>query len=365
MRDIFGTRLELRLGDPIDSEIDRKVAAAGARPAARAAASWSAKLHFLGALPRIDGDAGRRRPSATASRTSSTRSAAAWTGPTRPEAAAAARADHARRRSASRPRRRRSTTSGCCSASTRRSSRRSASTWPPSRTCWSSATASRARARCCARYIQEIVRTRTPKEAQIVVVDYRRSLLGEVPEEYQLDYLTSATQADAGAEGPRELPRATGSPGPTSPPSSCATARGGPGAEVYVLVDDYDLVATQQGSPIAAARSRCWRRPATSACTSSSPAAPAARRGRCTSRCIQTMRDLAMPGLLLSGSPDEGPLLGNLRPMPGRRAAVAVAATWRRPLQLAWRPDAVQVRPGPTLAPCSGSTPALSGRPRA
>ncbi|MCW2766900.1 MAG: cell division protein FtsK/SpoIIIE, partial [Nocardioides sp.] len=32
---------------------------------------------------------------------------------------------------------------------------------------------------------------------------------------------------------------------------------------------------------------------------------------------IQSMRDLAMPGLLLSGSPDEGPLLGNVRPTPG------------------------------------------------
>ena len=27
MRDLIGTKLELRLGDPIDSEIDRKVAA--------------------------------------------------------------------------------------------------------------------------------------------------------------------------------------------------------------------------------------------------------------------------------------------------------------------------------------------------
>lgn len=36
---------------------------------------------------------------------------------------------------------------------------------------------------------------------------------------------------------------------------------------------------------------------------------------------IQSMRDLAMPGLMLSGNPDEGPLLGNLRPAtapPGR-----------------------------------------------
>ena len=44
-------------------------------------------------------------------------------------------------------------------------------------------------------YCHEIIRTRTPKEAQIVLVDYRRSMLGEVPDEYLLNYLTSATQA--------------------------------------------------------------------------------------------------------------------------------------------------------------------------
>ena len=32
---------------------------------------------------------------------------------------------------------------------------------------------------------------------------------------------------------------------------------------------------------------------------------------------IQSLRDLAMPGLLLSGSPDEGPLIGNQKPQPG------------------------------------------------
>ena len=39
------------------------------------------------------------------------------------------------------------------------------------------------------------MRTRTPSQAQIVLVDYRRSMLGEVPEEYLLNYLTSSAQA--------------------------------------------------------------------------------------------------------------------------------------------------------------------------
>ena len=59
MRDMFGTRLELRLGDPVDSEIDRRVAALV--PAGRPGRGLvGAKLHFLGALPRIDGVGLRR-----------------------------------------------------------------------------------------------------------------------------------------------------------------------------------------------------------------------------------------------------------------------------------------------------------------
>ena len=44
-------------------------------------------------------------------------------------------------------------------------------------------------------YVHEVVRTRSPEQAQIVVVDYRRSLLGEIPEDHLLHYLTSGTQA--------------------------------------------------------------------------------------------------------------------------------------------------------------------------
>ena len=54
MRDVFGTRLELRLGDAMDSEIDRKVATLV--PTGRPGRGLTqSKLHFLAALPRIDG----------------------------------------------------------------------------------------------------------------------------------------------------------------------------------------------------------------------------------------------------------------------------------------------------------------------
>ena len=54
LRDLFGTRLELRLGDPTDSEIDRR-AAVNVPEQSPGRGLTRDKLHFLAAVPRIDG----------------------------------------------------------------------------------------------------------------------------------------------------------------------------------------------------------------------------------------------------------------------------------------------------------------------
>ncbi|WP_033341698.1 type VII secretion protein EccC [Catenuloplanes japonicus] len=54
LRDVLGTRFELRLGDAIDSEINSKFAATV--PAIPGRGIVPERLHFLSALPRIDGD---------------------------------------------------------------------------------------------------------------------------------------------------------------------------------------------------------------------------------------------------------------------------------------------------------------------
>ena len=161
---------------------------------------------------------------------------------------------------------------------------------------------------------QEIMRTRTPQQAQLVVVDYRRALLGEIPDEYLLNYLTSAAQAQPAL---RDLATYLENriPGPDVTPEQLRDRSWWTGAEVFVLVDDYDLVATQQSSPVAALQ------PLLAQARDVGLHLAVARRSGGASRAlyepvIQSLRDLAMPGLMLSGSPDEGPLLGNLRPTP-------------------------------------------------
>jgi DNA segregation ATPase FtsK/SpoIIIE, S-DNA-T family len=55
LKDLIGTRIELRLGDPTESDVDRR-SAMNVPKSAPGRGLTPAKLHFLAALPRIDGD---------------------------------------------------------------------------------------------------------------------------------------------------------------------------------------------------------------------------------------------------------------------------------------------------------------------
>lgn len=335
MRDLIGTRLELKLGDAMDSEIDRKVAqlVPSGRPGRGLV---KGKLHFLGALPRVDGDAeadslGEGVDDLIA------KVKAAWTGPTGPKLRLL-------------PEKIELTTvreQAGVAASTGEGGRLllgidekelapvglDPETEPHLLLLGDGGSGKSAVLRTIA---HEIMRTRTPKQAQLVVVDYRRSLLGEVPDEYLLNYLTSGTQAQPAI---RDLATYLESriPGPDVTPEQLRNRSWWTGAEVFVLVDDYDLVATQQSSPVALLQ------PMIAQARDVGLHLVVARRSGGASRAlyepvIQSLRDLAMPGMMLSGSPEEGPLLGNLKPqkMPPGRARLITRERGVEVIQNAW-----------------------------
>ncbi|MFC6343192.1 type VII secretion protein EccCb, partial [Nocardioides hankookensis] len=310
MRDLFGTRLELRLGDPMDSEIDRKVAALV--PSGRPGRGLvQGKLHFLAALPRVDGvnDADSLGDGVE---NLIKQVSAAWSGPAGPKLRLLPERislDDVR-------------ALGAESAGARDLllGINEKDLGPigldvdaePHLLIFGDGQSGKSGV--LRAYAQEIMRTRTPEEAQLVVVDYRRSLLGEVPDEYLLSYLTSGTQAQPGLQ---ELATYLEGriPGPDVTPEQLRGRSWWTGAEVYVLIDDYDLVATQQGSPALSLA------PLLAQARDVGLHVVVARRSGGASRAlyepvIQGLRDLAMPGLLLSGSPEEGPLLGNQKPHP-------------------------------------------------
>ena len=336
MRDLLGTRVELRLGDPMDSEIDRKVAALV--PAGRPGRGLvQGKLHFLGALPRIDGE-----PSADTLGDGVEhlikQVAAAWPGPAGPKLRLLPdRIDLDRIRELAGDTADRRLLLGINEKELAPVSL-DADAEPHLLVFGDGQSGKSTLLRS---YIREVMRTRTAKEAQVVVVDYRRSLLGEVPEDYLLNYLTSAAQAQPAL---KDLAGYLESriPGPDVSPEQLRNRSWWTGAEVFVVVDDYDLVATQQSSPVALLQ------PLLPQARDVGLHVIVARRSGGASRAlyepvIQSLRDLAMPGLLLSGSRDEGPLLGNVRPsvsQPGRGQLVT-RDRGREVVQMAWTDPAL------------------------
>ncbi len=336
VRDLLGTRLELRLGDPMDSEVDRRLAAL-VPPARPGRGLVPGKLHFLSALPRIDGDP----DVATLGdgvETLVKQVSEAWTGPTGPKLRLLperlavddllAQADEEAR------------SSGRLLLAVNEKELAPVGLDPDSEPHWLIFGDGRSGKSAALRsYVHEVMRTRTPQQAQLVVVDYRRSLLGEVPEEYLLNYLTSAAQAtptlaDLASYLENRIP------GPDVTPEQLRNRSWWTGAEVFMVVDDYDLVATTTSSPVQVLQ------PLLAQARDVGLHLVVARRSGGASRAlyepvIQSLRDLAMPGLQLSGSPDEGPLLGNVKPAvapPGRgrlvtrdRGVEVVQLAWREP----------------------------------
>lgn len=81
LRDLMGTRLELRLGDPMESDVGSRKAATVPHQPGRGLTS--AGLHFLGALPRMDGVA-RTEDLAEATKSVAEEIGTFWRGPTAP-----------------------------------------------------------------------------------------------------------------------------------------------------------------------------------------------------------------------------------------------------------------------------------------
>src|SRR5262249_11692951 len=104
-------------------------------------------------------------------------------------------------------------------------------------------------------------------------------------------------------------------PGPDVTPEQLRNRSWWTGAEVFIVVDDYDLVATSTSSPVQVLQ------PLLAQARDVGLHLAVARRaggapGPLYEPVTQPLGDMARPGLLLSGSPDEGALIGTARPTP-------------------------------------------------
>ncbi len=185
---------------------------------------------------------------------------------------------------------------------------------------------------------REIVRTKTAAQAQLLIVDFRRSLLGVVESEHLLGYAMSPTALGALLPDSLDLLQRR------MPPLDATQAqlRAGSwwsGPDIYVVVDDYDLVATPAGNPLnrfieylAYARDLGLH-------------LVVARRSSGAERALfepllAGLRDLGCMALMMSGSPGEGAPFGSGRSerLPPGRGVLVTRAGDEQLVQVAWSP---------------------------
>ncbi|WP_432834409.1 type VII secretion protein EccCa [Dactylosporangium sp. CA-092794] len=326
-RDLFGARVELRLGDVSDSLASRK-AAAGVPQDAPGRGITAEGLHLLVVEPRLTGGepAGLVRSIASA-----------WPGAPAPRVRLLpAEVPHSEIAGDADPANRFALPIGIAESDLRPVRVDFAS--EPHFMAFGDAESGKS---TLLRGIATSISTRfTPEEARIVLIDYRRSLLGAVRTEHLIGYGTGAQQteeliASVADYMERRLP------GPDLTEEQLRTRSWWSGPQCFVLVDDYDLVATGSSNPLQAlvpylAQARdiglhliLTRRSGGAARALYEPV-------------LQRLKELASPGLIMSGDRDEGVLLGSVRfgPLPPGRGRLVTRREEGTLIQVANLPPA-------------------------
>jgi ESX secretion system protein EccC len=188
--------------------------------------------------------------------------------------------------------------------------------------------------------IRGIMTRYSPKEAVILLVDYRRTLLGFIDTDHLLACAVSSKQLN---EMIRDSCEALEKrlPGPDVTPEQLRTRSWWKGLELFIVVDDYDLVATPSGNPlqplanfVAQARDIglhliITRRSGGAARSLFDPV-------------ISKLKEVSSPGIVMSGSRDEGALLDTVRPsaLPPGRGTLVSRRMGEQLMQVAWiQPD--------------------------
>ncbi len=183
-----------------------------------------------------------------------------------------------------------------------------------------------------------IVRQCSPEQARIILIDHRRSLLEAITTEHLIGYGSGA------AETQELIDSAVGYlhrrlPGPDVTAQQLRDRSWWTGPECFVLVDDYDQVASGSTNPLAGLLEFLAQAKDTGLHL------VIARRSGGAARSlyepvIQRLRELSTPGILLSGDRDEGVLLGDVRPrpLPPGRGVLVNRRTGTRLVQLGHLP---------------------------
>ncbi|MGW2259122.1 type VII secretion protein EccCa [Streptomyces sp. NPDC001780] len=333
LKDQMLSRLELRLGDVMDSEFDRKVAA-NVPAGVPGRGQVPEKLHFMAGLPRIDSVSGAGDLSeGTAAFVRAVRES--WTGPAAPTVRLLPRKLPAEQLPKGFEHPRQGIAIGIDETNLEPVFI-DFETDPFFMVFGESESGKTALLRLIAKQISERY---TPDQARIVVGDYRRSMLEAVPSSHLLEYapMASAMQMHMDAIGTVMTKRA---PKPDITPQQLRDRSWWNGPQLFVFIDDYELVATNSGNPLAPLVEHLpFARDVGVRFIVARSAAGASR--AMYEPFMQRMKELGAQGVLLSGDPGEGDILGGVRarPMPPGRGTFVSRKRGAPLVQVGWLPD--------------------------
>jgi S-DNA-T family DNA segregation ATPase FtsK/SpoIIIE len=165
---------------------------------------------------------------------------------------------------------------------------------------------------------ESVVDRYTPDQARLIFVDYRRSLLDSAEAEHRIGYATSSAAAAPLINDVREA-MVKRLPPPDLTPQQLRSRSWWEGSDLFLVVDDYDLVAGASNPLLPLIELLPQARDIGLHLILARSAGGAGR--AMFDPVIQRVREMGSPGLIMSGSRDEGALLGSVRPQaqpPGR-----------------------------------------------
>ncbi|MCX4389048.1 type VII secretion protein EccCa [Micromonospora peucetia] len=303
IRDLFGSRLELRLGDPADSLVARR-AATNVPEKTPGRGITAESLHFLTALPQLAASGGDTTDLVK-------QAAGSWAGPLAPPVRLLppvlpyAELDLTATTGLHIP-------VGIAEADLRPVVLDFAT--EPHFVVFGDAECGKS---SFLRALATSIMARfTPEQARVILVDYRRSLadMTDPMSPHLIGYGSAAAHTTDLIESAAGY-LAARAPGPEVTPAQLRQRSWWSGPELFVLVDDYDLVASGPANPLRALEEHLphardvglhlvlVRRSGGAGRAQYEPLA-------------QRLRELSTAGLVMAGSPDEGALVGPVKPGP-------------------------------------------------
>ncbi|OQD56443.1 type VII secretion protein EccC [Streptomyces phaeoluteigriseus] len=308
LKDHLMNRLELRLGDTMDSELDRK-AAANVPTGVPGRGLSPQKLHFMAAVPRIDGLASDT-DLADATQALSAEVSRHWEAPGAPEVRLLPREFPA----AQLPSGDRFPQRGVAFALDENNLEPVFLDFEQDPFFLVFGESESGKSNLLRLLITQLTQRYAGDECKFFVVDNRRSLLGVTPTSHLAEYIPMSNAMDHHMSALADLMKRR-SPTADVTAQQLRDRSWWRGPTVFVVIDDYDLVATSSGNPLAGLTELLPF--ARDVGVRFIVARSTAGAGRASYEAfMQRIKELGAQGVVLAGDPGEGDLLGGVRPRP-------------------------------------------------